>query len=138
MILPDSYCSVPLEKIYRDDDPDDAFSSVPYEKGFNLLYSLEKLVGEEAFGEFMKAYFNHFKFVTVTSQQFREFFEHYFKDVDGVMAFDWDTWLHKPGLPETPNFDRTLSSECEGESNSSRRLAWISSLFGTLSRLDLT
>ena len=26
-------------------DPDDAFSAVPYEKGFNLLYYLETLVG---------------------------------------------------------------------------------------------
>ncbi len=26
-------------------DPDDAFSSVPYEKGFALLYYLEQLVG---------------------------------------------------------------------------------------------
>ena len=28
-------------------DPDDAFSSVPYEKGFALLYLLETLVGVE-------------------------------------------------------------------------------------------
>ena len=26
-------------------DPDDAFSSIPYEKGFSLLYQLETLVG---------------------------------------------------------------------------------------------
>ena len=29
----------------KDVDPDDAFSSVPYEKGFNFLYFLETLVG---------------------------------------------------------------------------------------------
>lgn len=29
----------------RDVDPDDAFSSVPYEKGFALLYHLETLLG---------------------------------------------------------------------------------------------
>lgn len=28
-----------------DVDPDDAFSSVPYEKGFALLYHLEELMG---------------------------------------------------------------------------------------------
>ena len=28
-----------------DDDPDDAFSSVPYEKGFNLLHYLSGVVG---------------------------------------------------------------------------------------------
>lgn len=29
----------------QDVDPDDAFSSVPYEKGFALLYHLEELLG---------------------------------------------------------------------------------------------
>lgn len=29
----------------EDVDPDDAFSSVPYEKGFALLYHLEELMG---------------------------------------------------------------------------------------------
>lgn len=33
-------------------DPDDAFSSVPYEKGFNLLYFLEGQLGAESFEKF--------------------------------------------------------------------------------------
>lgn len=37
-------------------DPDDFFSTVPYEKGFNLLYFLETLVGTEAFEGFAAAY----------------------------------------------------------------------------------
>ena len=31
------------------EDPDDAFSRVPYEKGFNLLWRLEGIVGTENF-----------------------------------------------------------------------------------------
>lgn len=38
------------------EDPDDAFSTVPYEKGFNLLNFLEHLVGETVFMEFVKQY----------------------------------------------------------------------------------
>lgn len=34
-------------------DPDDAFSSVPYEKGFTFLYYLEKLVGIETWDRFI-------------------------------------------------------------------------------------
>lgn len=34
-------------------DPDDAFSSVPYEKGFVFLYYLEKLVGKEKWDQFV-------------------------------------------------------------------------------------
>lgn len=119
-LMPDKYTK--LIPDLGDDDPDDAFSSVPYEKGFNLLYSLERIVGADKFAGFMKAYFNHFKFSTVTSQSFVEYFESYFEDVPAIKEFDWDTWLHKPGMPvETPSFDRTLSAECQGLAD-----AWIS------------
>eukprot|EP00584_Thalassiosira_punctigera_P013610 CAMPEP_0172574672 /NCGR_PEP_ID=MMETSP1067-20121228/136821_1 /TAXON_ID=265564 ORGANISM="Thalassiosira punctigera, Strain Tpunct2005C2" /NCGR_SAMPLE_ID=MMETSP1067 /ASSEMBLY_ACC=CAM_ASM_000444 /LENGTH=665 /DNA_ID=CAMNT_0013367305 /DNA_START=11 /DNA_END=2008 /DNA_ORIENTATION=- len=118
-LLPDKYTK--LIPDLGDDDPDDAFSSVPYEKGFNLLYALERLVGADKFAVFMKAYFDNFKFSTVTSQSFVEFFESHFEDVPAIKEFDWKTWLHEPGMPEAPTFDRTLSAECEGLAD-----AWIS------------
>lgn len=34
-------------------DPDDAFSSIPYEKGFNFLFHLENLVGKQKFDQFI-------------------------------------------------------------------------------------
>lgn len=34
-------------------DPDDAFSSIPYEKGFNFLFHLENLVGKPKFDKFI-------------------------------------------------------------------------------------
>lgn len=34
-------------------DPDDAFSSIPYEKGFNLLFHLENLIGKSKFDKFI-------------------------------------------------------------------------------------
>ncbi len=34
-------------------DPDDAFSSVPYEKGFIFLYHLEKLIGKKTWDKFI-------------------------------------------------------------------------------------
>jgi hypothetical protein len=39
-------------------DPDDAFSSIPYEKGSTFLWYLEELVGgPEKFEPFLKAYY---------------------------------------------------------------------------------
>ena len=35
-------------------DPDDAFSSVPYEKGFALLYHLQTLLGVSKFENFLR------------------------------------------------------------------------------------
>lgn len=34
-------------------DPDDAFSSIPYEKGFNFLFYLENLVGKDKWDKFI-------------------------------------------------------------------------------------
>lgn len=41
---------------YKDQDPDDAFSRVPYDKGFTFLYYLESVVGTEEFEQFFKQY----------------------------------------------------------------------------------
>ena len=46
-------------------DPDDAFSGIPYEKGFNLLWQLEGIVGSTAFEGFAASYIGKFKFGTV-------------------------------------------------------------------------
>jgi len=113
--LEDSVKSMPddfsrLVPILGDRDPDDAFSSIPYEKGFNLLYSLEHLVGSVPFESFFQAYVEKFAFHTITSDEFREFFLSYFPGA-GV---DWNTWFHTPGMPlEKPDFDRSLSAASE-------------------------
>jgi leukotriene-A4 hydrolase len=75
-----------------EEDPDEAFSRVPYEKGFNLLYHLEGLVGAERFLVFAKAYIQKFKLVCVTSGEFRDFFVDYFSHLDeGEEGDDGDT-----------------------------------------------
>ena len=57
------------------DNPDNCFSTVPYEKGFQFLHFLESLVGEVGFGHFMRDYIHKFKFHTVNTQSFRNYFE---------------------------------------------------------------
>ena len=102
-----------------DGDPDETYSSIPYEKGFNLLHCLESLVGPEAFLEFAKKYLEKFKYGTVTSEEFRSFFKEHFmgkKEESKAVLFDWDSWLYKPGMPPAsyePNFDRSLAEDAE-------------------------
>jgi len=95
-------------------DPDDAFSSVPYEKGFNFLFYLETLIGgPEKFQAFLKTYIDKFKFSTVTSEEFKAYFLQYFSSLDKSILnqIDWDTWFHKPGMPPVPNnFDQKLAN----------------------------
>lgn len=82
-------------------DPDDAFSSVPYEKGYAFLYYIESLVGGPAvFNLFLRSYIDHFKYKTVTTPQFKEYLINYFKDKSTKLSeIDWDAWLHAPGMP---------------------------------------
>jgi leukotriene-A4 hydrolase len=92
-------------------DPDDAFSSVPYEKGFNFLFYLECLVGLENFEKFFKDYIQQHKFQCLTSQDFKAYFLGYFSNVPAISQIDWDSWFNKPGMPIVePKFDTTLST----------------------------
>ena len=94
-------------------DPDDAFCRVPYEKGATFLWYLEELVGgEERFEPFLKAYFNKFTYKSLDTDAFKNYFLTYFKSTNDVESIDWNTWLHKPGMPPyKPSFDITLAEE---------------------------
>jgi len=111
--MPEEFTRVVLDIGER--DPDDSYSSVAYEKGFNLLWALERRVGTPAFEKFFKAYVAKFASKTVTSEEFRTFFNHHFKnDAVKIKDFDWNAWLYSPGMPpEDPNFDRTLAEASE-------------------------
>ncbi|XP_077450189.1 leukotriene A-4 hydrolase isoform X2 [Stigmatopora argus] len=99
----------------RDVDPDDAFSSVPYEKGFALLYHLEELLGgPEVFMGFVKSYIQMFAYKSVTTEQWKDFLFTYFKDkADVLNKVDWNAWMFTPGMPPVkPRYDSTLADAC--------------------------
>jgi aminopeptidase N len=78
-------------------DPDDAFSSVPYEKGARLVAAMEQAAGEEVFHAFLRAYMKKFRFTSITTEQFCAFAEEL---LPGVLArVDADAWLNRPGMP---------------------------------------
>ena len=73
---------------------------VPYEKGSTFLWYLEDLVGGAAvFEPFLKSYYSNFAYKSIDSEQFKAFFLEKFSSVEAVKEIDWDTWLHKPGMP---------------------------------------
>jgi leukotriene-A4 hydrolase len=94
-------------------DPDDAFSGIPYEKGFYLIYHLETLVGgPAAFLPFFRAYVAEFAARPLTADDFRAFFTAYFasRGVPAASAVDWDTWLHGLGMPPDVNtYDESMA-----------------------------
>ncbi|KAL2912780.1 Leucyl aminopeptidase yscIV [Polyrhizophydium stewartii] len=106
-------------------DPDDTFSSVPYEKGFNFLFYLEKLVGGPAvFEPYLKAHVERFSHKSITTADFKAFMFEYFEKIDGgskipqLKSVDWDSWFYKPGMPVVLNeFDPSLARSCEDLAN---------------------
>uniref|UniRef100_A0A8C8BRN9 Leukotriene A-4 hydrolase n=1 Tax=Otus sunia TaxID=257818 RepID=A0A8C8BRN9_9STRI len=96
-------------------DPDVAYSSVPYEKGFALLFYLEQLLGgPDVFIGFLKAYIQQFAYKSIVTEDWKKFLYSYFKDkVDVLDKVDWNLWFHAPGMPPVkPTYDMTLANAC--------------------------
>ncbi|KAI1942814.1 Leucyl aminopeptidase yscIV [Ophidiomyces ophidiicola] len=93
-------------------DPDDAFSTVPYEKGFIFIFYLENLIGKEKFDKFIPHYFMKFRGQSLDSFEFKSCLENFFtsdRDSSVLLAdVDWNAWFYKPGLPPKPQFDMSL------------------------------
>ncbi|MBI3565730.1 MAG: M1 family metallopeptidase [Elusimicrobia bacterium] len=80
-------------------DPDDAFSTVPYEKGARFVVTLERAAGGEAeFDAFVKAYMKRFRFQSITTEAFCAFVEDKFPGL--LEKVDAPAWLDRPGLPD--------------------------------------
>jgi leukotriene-A4 hydrolase len=78
-------------------DPDEAFSQVPYEKGYLLLRALEGHVGRARFDAFAKAYMARFRFGSLTTEEFCAFCD---AELPGALAaVKADDYLHQPGIP---------------------------------------
>ena len=97
-------------------DPDDAFSTVPYEKGATLLLYLERLVGQNKWDPFIPYYFKRFRNSSLDTNQFKtallEFFAENITASGKLRRVDWDAWFHAPGYPPKPEFDTSLADIC--------------------------
>jgi aminopeptidase N len=86
----------------RGRDPDDVFSSVPYEKGRFFLVYLESKIGREKFHNFLGNYFAQFAFKSITTEQFLDYLRE--KMLGGrrppVTEEAIKQWVYGPGLPE--------------------------------------
>ncbi|EEH40145.1 leukotriene A-4 hydrolase [Paracoccidioides lutzii Pb01] len=93
-------------------DPDDAFSSIPYEKGFIFLFHLENLIGKDKFDQFIPYYFSKYKELSLDSYEFKStIIDFFLSDSEAYVlltSLDWDKWFFSPGLPPKPDFDTSL------------------------------
>ena len=96
-------------------DPEEIFSTVPYEKGYALLRAMESVVGEDGeFDNWLKSYFNTFERTSITAFDMQAHFEKHFANHKEALdkAMNWSVWYTQPGLPTVdPNFDTSNRQE---------------------------
>ena len=83
-------------------DPDDGMNQVPYLKGDLFLRLLEETVGRERFDTFLRTYFDHFAFRSITTGDFVAYLNEHLlsNDADADLAeLQVDVWIEQPGLP---------------------------------------
>ncbi|KAJ7743783.1 peptidase family M1-domain-containing protein [Mycena metata] len=102
----------------KGEDPDDAYSRVPYEKGSNLILHIEQTIGGlDVFLPYVKDYVSTFIGKSITTGQWKaHLYEYYTKNggpekVKLLDSIDWDAWFYGEGveLPVKMTYDTTLA-----------------------------
>ncbi|HWX79210.1 MAG TPA: M1 family metallopeptidase [Steroidobacteraceae bacterium] len=85
----------------RDRDPGEGFSEIPYEKGLLFLNYLDAKFGRERFDQFLRGYFDHFAFKSITTEQFLAYLQENLLDrYPGLVSRQQaNAWVFSPGLP---------------------------------------
>ncbi len=75
-------------------DPDDGCTLVPYEKGALLLRTIEREVGRDRFDAFLRCYFDHFAFQSITTADFLDYLRR-----ELPTSVPLEEWIYRPGIP---------------------------------------
>jgi aminopeptidase N len=92
---------------------DDSLSDVAYDKGSWFLRTLEQRYGREHFDAYLKSYFDHFAFQSITTEQMLAFLRpNLIEKYPGKMSWDQvKAWVYGEGipkdapLPDSPRFN---------------------------------
>jgi len=106
-------------------DPDNSSGATVYTKGAWFLQFLEQRFGRADFDAFLRGYFDHFAFQSISSEQFADYAKaNLLRKYPGkVSQEEFDEWLYQPGVPATA--PKVLARKF-GVVDSAR-LAWLGS-----------
>lgn len=82
-------------------DPDEGFTTVPYEKGALFLLHLEKTFGRPRFDAFLRGYFQRFAFQSITTEDFEDYLRKNLLDKYPRLAarVPVEEWIERAGFP---------------------------------------
>ncbi|KAG7442686.1 zincin [Guyanagaster necrorhizus] len=104
----------------KGEDPDDAYSKVPYEKGANLILHLERTIGGlDVFLPYVSDYVNTFMGKSITTDEWKAHLYAYYEKhgspekIKALDSIDWDAWFYGEGtsLPVTMEYDTSLATK---------------------------
>jgi leukotriene-A4 hydrolase len=107
----------------RDRNPELAFSDVPYEKGRLFFTYLDSKFGRDRFDAFLRGYFDHFAFKSITTEQFNEYLAQNLLDrFAGIVSREQVlAWENAPGIPA----DAVLPASGAFQPVDDARTAWL-------------
>ena len=93
--------------------PDDIFSEIPYEKGFNFIYRTQNIINKEAgkdlFKLILQSYFKKYKYQAIESKKWKEHLyekikENFSEKYDEIIKeIDYDYWNNNTGITKYKN-----------------------------------
>ncbi len=90
-------------------DPDEAYSTVPYEKGARFLALLEREVTRPGFDRFVRRYMDRYRFTSLTTEEFLAFVD---RELPGAAErVNAQAWLFAPDLPANAPVFKSRSLE---------------------------
>ena len=105
-------------QLTSEQDPDEGFSDIAYEKGYFFLRALEDAVGRERFDEFLLNYFDTFPFQSLDTADFVGYLRQNLVAGDESLeaAFQIEAWTDGPGIPANcPTVSSTAFQEVRDE-----------------------
>ncbi|KAN0082888.1 hypothetical protein V8E55_008683 [Tylopilus felleus] len=128
------------------EDPDAAYSRVPYDKGANLILLLERTLGGiNGILPYIKDYVKTFMGHSITTTQWKDHLYSFFADqedkIKALDSIDWNAWFYGEGvtLPVKLEYDLTLvtaANDLADRWNASRDIGDPSELDFKASDLD--
>ena len=80
-------------------NPDDGMTDIAYEKGAYFLTSIERVVGKDKFDVFLKNYFDHHKFKSISTNEFIIYLNKNLLEPENIEV-NYKDWIFAPGIPD--------------------------------------
>ncbi len=80
-------------------NPDEGMTDIAYDKGFFFLKTLEQKVGRKKFDLFLRSYFDHYQFQSITTEDFVQYLKTNLLEKENI-DFNVDEWIYGEGIPD--------------------------------------